>query len=93
MNAMKRIAMPALAALVLAGCGGGGGVQAPAAAASPERVWSPGGPSCDSVGCVNELHYERIRELDGMRCRWRPSEPSSAGIGAVPLLCRAPWPG
>ena len=63
MNTMKRIAMPALAALALSACGGGGAGLVPEPLAASEQAWSTGAPSCNSVGCLHEFHYERFRRL------------------------------
>ena len=64
MPMMKRLAMPALATLALYACGGGGGAGlVPEPLAVPEQTWSTGAPSCTSVGCIYELHYERFRRL------------------------------
>ena len=61
----KRLAMSALAALILSACGGGGGGAglAPETLAVLEQTWSTGAPSCDSVACRYELNYERFRRL------------------------------
>ena len=85
MKTTRRLAMLASAALILSACGGGGAGLVPSmpeasTAAGPEQIWIFGGPSCSSVSCTFEQHYERFRRIG-----------DCAGLGAAEW-CSARWP-